>query len=222
MEHETVATYVDTYCERAGDPAFWGEPLNAVTNFCFTIAAIAALLLLRRHPNRSFRAVPDIWLLIAALFTIGIGSFLFHTVPSGHTVLMDVLPITLFMHVYLIAALRRFLRLHWALVVALWLAYTGFGVLAQFQFPAEMFNGTIMYIPTYLTLLLLTAAIWAKAPEFGRGFAGVVLIWTFSLAFRTVDPEICEYFPIGTHFLWHTLNAVVLYRLLVLLMRRAN
>ena len=40
---------VDGYCERAGtDPNFWGEPLNAVTNIAFILAALWA----KAHKNR--------------------------------------------------------------------------------------------------------------------------------------------------------------------------
>jgi hypothetical protein len=35
-----------------------------------------------------------------------------------------------------------------------------------------------------------------------------------SLAFRTVDRAICGVFPLGAHFVWHLLNAVVLWLLL--------
>jgi hypothetical protein len=34
------------------------------------------------------------------------------------------------------------------------------------------------------------------------------------LAFRTVDTAICPQFALGSHFVWHVLNAVVLYMLL--------
>jgi hypothetical protein len=34
------------------------------------------------------------------------------------------------------------------------------------------------------------------------------------LVFRTIDRAVCSSVPIGTHFIWHLLNAVVLYVLL--------
>ena len=221
-QQETVLTYLDSYCERAGDPGLWGEPLNAATNLLFLLAAFAALWVTAKQPRHHFRDMPDVWLLIVALVGISIGSGLFHTLPNKHTVLMDVLPITAFMNIYLIAALRRFLKLNWGVVVACWLLYTAFGLLAQVQLPADLLNGTIMYIPTYLTLGLLTAAIWRQDATYGRVFGQVLLVWTASLVFRTADLEICEQFPIGTHFLWHMLNAWVLYRLLVALIHRAR
>ena len=39
-------------------------------------------------------------------------------------------------------------------------------------------------------------------------------IFIVSLALRIVDLDICDAFPLGTHFLWHVLNAVLLYLLL--------
>ena len=39
-------------------------------------------------------------------------------------------------------------------------------------------------------------------------------VFTLSVAFRTVDIAVCAAFPLGTHFLWHSLNGVVLYLLL--------
>ena len=37
--------------------------------------------------------------------------------------------------------------------------------------------------------------------------AGILAV---SLGFRTVDEAVCGAVPIGTHFLWHLLNAVLL------------
>jgi hypothetical protein len=39
-------------------------------------------------------------------------------------------------------------------------------------------------------------------------------VFVISLAFRTVDRAVCGTFPLGTHFIWHLLNAVVLFVLL--------
>jgi hypothetical protein len=32
-----------------------------------------------------------------------------------------------------------------------------------------------------------------------------------ALVFRTMDLEVCSAFPIGTHFLWHSLNGLAAY-----------
>ncbi len=221
MADATTLTYLDGYCERAGDPGIWGEPLNAATNLFFLIAALAAAYAIGKM-NRPGRAVIDLWLLVAALAAISIGSGLWHIFPRGDTVLMDVIPITIFINIYLVAALRRFLQLSWVKVIGLWLVYNAIGVAAQIELPPDTLNGTIMYVPTYLTLLVLTYTIHRRDAAAGRALVPVVLVWTASLIFRTVDMQICHIFPLGTHFLWHTLNAWVLYRLLMVLAAKAK
>jgi hypothetical protein len=219
---QTVITYLDSYCERAGDASLWAEPINAATNLFFLLAAFAAVWHMARLRDPRFASNPDIWLLILALTGIALGSGLWHIFATHETMLMDVLPITAFINIYLIAALRRFFSLAWWKVAVLWALYTGVGVAAQVMLPADTLNGTIMYIPTYATLIALTGALWQRHRPVGIVFANVLAVWTASLVFRTVDLEICEQFPIGTHFLWHSLNAWVLYRLLLELIRKAK
>ena len=35
--------------------------------------------------------------------------------------------------------------------------------------------------------------------------------FALSLALRTLDRDVCDYVPVGTHFLWHLLTGLVLY-----------
>lgn len=214
---ETTLTYLDAYCERAGDPGLFAEPLNALTNLCFIAAAIGAGLALRRLPASPSRRHGDLWLLVVVLFAIGIGSGLWHLIPNGHTVLMDVLPITLFIHAYLIAAMRRLLGFSWKRTFLWWATYLAVSIAAQLLLPPDLWNGSVMYLPTYITLVLLTCAVRHANRAHGNVFISMVALWTLSLVFRTVDSVICELFPLGTHFLWHALNAWMLYRFLMLL-----
>ena len=39
------------------------------------------------------------------------------------------------------------------------------------------------------------------------GGAGLLVV---SLTFRTLDEPLCAAIPLGTHFLWHILNAIML------------
>jgi hypothetical protein len=48
----------------------------------------------------------------------------------------------------------------------------------------------------------------------GNGILLAAGIFLLSLTFRTIDKAACASFPLGTHFLWHLLNALVLYVLL--------
>jgi hypothetical protein len=233
---DSVLTYLDAYCERAGDAGMFGEPMNLITNLFFIAAALLAgrALLLRKQESiasvnldsrvRGNDTVMDLWLLVVFLFSIGIGSGLWHLAPTGTTLLMDVIPITLFINLYIVSALRRLFGLSWPKVALWWGVYFGAGLLAQATLPPNLLNGTIMYIPTYLALAVMAGALWRRDAPVGRVFALALGVWTASLMFRTLDMQLCPSLVIGTHFLWHTLNAWVLWRLLMVLViqRRAT
>ncbi len=214
---DTVLTYLDSYCERAGNAAMMAEPINLITNIFFVAAALVAMYKIIRLPPAPIKSRADLCLLAAALFAIGIGSGLWHLQPNGKTVLMDVIPITLFINLYLISAMRRLLQLSWGGVVFWWAVYMGASLAGQKLLPPDLFNGTVMYLPTYVTLVILMAAVVTRSQYLGKAFVTIVLVWTASLIFRTYDMQWCETFPSGTHFLWHTLNAFVLYKLLLVL-----
>ncbi|MDJ0930310.1 MAG: hypothetical protein QNJ43_05065 [Breoghania sp.] len=50
--------------------------------------------------------------------------------------------------------------------------------------------------------------------KIGIGLMMIDLMFSLSLSFRMMDHAVCKWFPIGTHFMWHVLNAVVIYMLL--------
>lgn len=215
---DSVLTYLDGYCERAGQVGVDAEPLNAVTNLFFIVAAVLAARAARRMPGLRI----DIWLLIAALFAIGIGSGLWHLHPTGTTVLMDVIPITLFINIYLLSAMRRLFGLSWRRTLSWFGLYWMMTVAGQIYLPPDLLHGTIMYIPTYVAMVVMTYGLARRDPALGRVFALVTTVWSASLIFRTIDLEICHALPIGTHFLWHSLNAWVLWRLLMVLVVKEN
>ncbi len=217
QEHANVTNYVDGYCERAGNPAATAEPLNLFTNFAFIIAALLIALMMKKY--RLFKVQNlDIILLDVVMFTIGIGSGIFHSIPNSHTVLMDVIPIGIFIHLYIVVFFKRVVN--WNLVVSILvlLAFIGAGIWFQKNFSAETLNGTIMYVPTYLMLIIMVFILcFVKQNMLYVYLINTAVIWTFSLAFRTIDMQICGYtHGIGTHFMWHVLNAIVLYRMLAL------
>ena len=104
---EGLFATVDAYCERLG-PEFWAEPLNAVSNAAFLIAAGVAWILARRSGRDGDWAVRA---LVINLFAIGIGSFLFHTFAQRWSGAADVLPIMLFILLYLYLAVVRYIGL---------------------------------------------------------------------------------------------------------------
>jgi hypothetical protein len=198
---------IDLYCERT-DAAFWSEPTNAVSNVAFLIAAAAAFIHWRRGDRGDWSALA----LIGVVTAVGVGSFTFHTVATRGAVLADVVPIAVFIYGYLLLALRRFLGLPCiaagAIVVAYAAAAQGISALA----PPRFLNGSVGYLPA-LAALAAVAAV-AKESAVRAGLALATLLFAISLALRTADIALCQAFPLGTHFAWHIVNAVVLYILL--------
>ncbi len=61
-----------------------------------------------------------------------------------------------------------------------------------------------------LLILIYAALVRARAPDTARGLALGAGILIVSLTFRTLDRPLCDALPLGTHFLWHIVNATML------------
>jgi len=201
---------LDLYCERTG-PEFWSEPLNAVTNLAFIVAGAMAWRLWRNEPRAGWRSSADLLLLVGLLFAIGIGSTVWHLVPTRATKLGDQIPILLFMNVYLLVFLVRVARLRWAGTLALFALYHVANFAIARSFPPDFLNGSVFYAPTWIALIALCTFLFIRRNPAARRFASAVAIFTLAIVFRSIDETICPMLPIGTHFLWHVLNGVVLY-----------
>ncbi len=216
--------YIDYYCERiAGNDLFgFSEFLNTLSNIAFLVAAI--FVFKEIFKRNLFKAKYfDIIFLGITLAAIGVGSSIYHYSPSNRNELLDVIPITIFIHFYLVSFFVRVLDFKiWQALIVL----AGFfvvGYLAGAKLDTQMLNGTIMYIPTYLMMLVMIGLMVIKKKENYKHLLITSILWTFSLTFRTIDLNACEITNgIGTHLFWHVLNAVVLYRLTTLLIIKSR
>lgn len=198
---------VDLYCERT-DPSFWAEPVNAITNASFLIAAVVAFLHYRRNGTRDWPVLA----LIALTAVIGVGSFIFHTVATRGAALFDTIPIAVFIYGYLFFALRRFLRLSLLISAALLVAFVVLSYAESAVVPRGALNGSHAYLPA-LAATFVVGWLALRRPS-GPLILAAGITLTVSLVFRTIDQAVCEALPLGTHFLWHSLNGLALYLLL--------
>jgi hypothetical protein len=202
---------VDLYCERLG-PGFWAEPVNAFSNAGFILVGLLFLVKARREGADGLIQAMCLWVV-----AIGVGSFLFHTFANRWSALADVVPIWSFVVAYVIFALRRFLAMPWwrvarglllvgaVVAIAVWLTPTG---------AAEWTNGSIQYLPALVALVVFIAALaWAGSPAW-RAVAAAGAVFVLSLFLRSIDLQVCDAFPWGTHWAWHLLNAAMLALLL--------
>lgn len=192
---------IDSYCERT-DPSYWSEPVNALTNLAFLVAAV---WMWRRHDDRGSRVLSGI------LFVIGVGSWLFHTHATAWAAAADSLPILVFSLSYIYLANRDFWGLGRGVSALGALAFVPYSALLGSLFGAlPFFEVSAGYWPLPALIFAYAALLRGRDAALGRDLAAGAAILCVSLAARSVDLSLCAAFPLGTHFLWHILNAVML------------
>lgn len=198
---------VDLYCERL-DSSFWAEPINALTNIAFLLAAW--LIWRRSHKLQIFSF--DVQLLIALIASIGIGSGLFHTFATTWARIIDILPILLFQLSYLYFYLRRFTQIHFLSILGILTLYIILAIIAR-QYPAIL-NGSLIYTPVFVMLTILGIFHITTQKNEPYMLLAALGIFILSITFRTLDMLVCPYFPTGIHFMWHILNSITVYLLM--------
>lgn len=223
------------YCERGLDPTFWAEPVNALSNVAFPVAALLAwraLISMQSVP------LPELRLrllqgLIGLVAVVGLGSFTFHTHATRFTEAADVVPIGTFMLAALWLALRW--GLNWpiprvALALAVFMATTlataalvhaaGCGqpiatARGLAALPVHCLNGGWTYVPTLMALIAVTTAVRTTAPSARPWFWAASVALAFGLTLRTLDLTLCP-IPIfaSTHAVWHLCAAASAYAIL--------
>jgi hypothetical protein len=198
------ADMMDVYCERVG-PGSLAEPLNAVSNISFLLAAWAAWVLAKRTGTLS----AGVRALIAIAASVGIGSILWHTYPTMLTLILDIVPILIFLIWYIWLYTRNVIGMRSLFAVASVAAFL-LGTFLVIPY-SDVLHGALVYSPGLMVALVLGvfhATEWTVARFTLLAAAGVYMA---ALFFRTIDIEVCSVLPIGTHFLWHILIGLVTY-----------
>ncbi|MEU0795489.1 hypothetical protein ABZ342_35955 [Amycolatopsis sp. NPDC005961] len=190
-----MTDYVDGYCERVG-PGLWGEPLNSLSNLAFLLAAVLVWRL--AGGNRTGRLLAVLIGLVFAASTV------FHLVATRWAAAGDSLFILVFVLVYAVLFARVFFGVRAKLA---WLAAPAF--LALTAVTALLGGG--LYLSALVGLFAFAALLALRRDAYWTHFAVAGAVFALSLSLRTLDRDVCDYVPAGTHFLWHLLNGVVLY-----------
>lgn len=210
--------HIDLYCERV-DESFFSEPINALTNFAFIISAF---LIFRFYKKNNLDSIPLLFLTFL-LSLIGVGSFLFHTFATTWSEFADTIPIWSFVVFYIMFSSRIVFENSWfktarITIIVFIFAYIGLNLSHTDGSSDEVIlNGSIQYAPALFFMIVYAVALYLKKGEYSKYAFYAVGIFLISLTFRTADMEVCGSFALGTHFLWHILNAVMLYYLLYII-----
>lgn len=227
----TFGERVFLYCERGTNEALWAEPINAVSNAGFFLAALIFWQLVLWRPREERSA--DHYLMVALVFLIGLGSLAFHVYADTGTALADVIPIVVFMLVYLGFALNRFLGVPpgWTVLLALVFAGLigaamqvhcwdgGIGWAGAAPEAKPCINGSMAYLPALGAMIVIGMVAAERGLRTAPYILWAAVVFTISIILRSVDLAFCEKVVIdgrtvGTHFIWHLLNAVVIFLLL--------
>jgi len=198
---------VDLYCERLST-AFWAEPVNALSNFAFLLAAYF-LWRLPLPQGRSGVVMSRILTLMVAV--IGVGSFLFHTVAQRWALFADVIPISVYQVLFLAFYVRKVARCNW-LVTMCWVVFFFVVTYGVGRLPEQWLNGSVAsYGSAWLFIGGLGVYHWRMRKIEPMALVLATGVFTLSLVLRSMDMAVCPAIPLGTHMFWHLLNGVVLY-----------
>ena len=195
-------SYTDGYCERNG-PGFLAEPTNLFTNAAFIF--VAFFMWLRSNGD------PKAQLLAYMLATVGVGSSLLHSFAQYWAALVDIAAILLFVLYYLYLANRKFRE------NSFWVSLSGVGLFFPYAWLVTSIFSQLnlpkisaAYMSIALLIGIYAVDLRKQKPKVALGlFIGFSML-LMSIGFRALDLKICKSFSIGTHFIWHLINALML------------
>lgn len=199
---------IDIYCERLS-VGLLAEPVNLVSNAGFLIAAVFLDYRQRKLLSTRNKAISFLCLL---LFVIGLGSGLFHSFANRWSALCDVVPIVLFVFSFTWLWVKEVSRmtqskykpLFPALSCLVLLVLALIFSLGNLGLPL---NGSQPYLSVTIVLIALGGIEYKVLHRRLLLVSGCLFL--VSLTARILDSKVCSSFSIGTHFVWHILNAIV-------------
>lgn len=199
---------LDKYCERI-DGSFWSEPFNFLSNIAFLIVALRLYFLAANSPIARKRQLR--WL-AAIAFAVGIGSGLFHSIPNLLTQIADVAPICIFVAISVLVYFKQLFDEHALDKKALYLVIAS---LILFPLVAKAL-GLSIYLANgeaYLGIApgVMILAFFEKKSVRRNRLLLAAIGFVIAYSARSLDPILCESFPLGTHFIWHLMTAMVAY-----------
>jgi len=202
---------VDHYCERTS-AALDAEPVNAVTNFAFPIGAAILWLRYGRRPVMAGRGL--IVALIFAMAMVGFGSLLFHVVGTRWAEWGDVVPILVFILLYLWFVLTHLFGLTVILKAAILAIFFAATFYLEAAVPGDVLWGGALFVPTIIVFITIGIVLNRRGHPAGAAMLAAMTVFFCAYFFRSLDHAICNAVPLGSHFMWHLLNALLLFLLI--------
>ena len=81
-------------------------------------------------------------------------------------------------------------------------------IVCNLKFP--LLNGSEMYLGPLFFLYFFAASLRAEYKATSNFLFMAAVSFSLSIFFRIIDMTVCEFLPVGTHFLWHSFNSLTL------------
>lgn len=178
--------------------------MNSFSNIAFILGALCAWRVSRSVGHG------DDWqpILFALALSIGVSSFIFHSIPNPETLWLDLVPIQVFGLVLSAYVALKYLRLRAVFTVVL---LPAFFLARQFWIaltPKGALGGGITHIPALLLLITFAFLLHRKDVRLWRYLAAATATYVAALVARSFDLVVCAAFPWGLHWVWHLLTAL--------------
>lgn len=194
---------LNIYCERQTF-GFWSEPVNALTNLIFV--ALGLILSVKTK---------DDWFcffLSLEVIVIGLASFIFHTFANLIAALADILSILLFGMTYIFVVNLRLMNVNYllSLIIAICLIPFSFCISFITIIIFGELNGSSWYISFVILFLVYSYLLRNRCPDISIALFYFAPLLAVSIILRSIDHNFCNNIPLGTHFLWHIINGILL------------
>ena len=193
-----------SYCETPADPALWTfpvEPFNTASNGVIVMFGLLGFYFVAKRAPRQY----DLYLLCLLLTLTGIGSGIWHGLRDGQALFWEVRSGLFFLFAIVFCWARRLWSYPGA-VIALAAFYFGFDASREIANNMLGIPGRWLAITPLVLgfggVMVAQTAFRAKDAALTGGLALAAALT--AVTFRTLDQTVCQSFPIGTHFLWHS------------------
>ena len=151
--------------------------------------------------------------LILLLMSVGVGSFLFHSYATQWSRYADIVPIAVFVAVYMALSLVWFVGL--GRLLSTFISLVAVAITVAMFLMGSALNGSLAYIPALLALLIIGTILHQRRHGATDWMLSAFCVFFVSLTFRTIDawpdsaPLGCMVremgegtVALGTHALW--------------------
>jgi hypothetical protein len=126
-------------------------------------------------------------------------------------IILDVAPIIVFAICYMVLFVRRVLGESQKMAAIAVAIYIGLNFGIRFFFERGSMHWAYVFFPTIFCLLAMCVYLY-KNKHAIRNYVGLGTgLFCLAVLMRTFDVPLCSRWPSGLHFLWHMINAGVLY-----------